>query len=47
MWWTMVQRATVAGVAMTRWLPLGPKGLIAGGAPPPEGGPGGGALEAP
>jgi hypothetical protein len=32
---------------MTGWLPPGSEGPIAGGAPPPEGGPGGGSLEAP
>jgi hypothetical protein len=37
----------VAGVAMTSQLPPGPEGPIVGGAPPPEGGPRGGALEAP
>jgi hypothetical protein len=47
MWWTMVQQATVAGAAMTGRLPPGPEGPIAGGEPPPEGGPGGGALEEP
>jgi hypothetical protein len=39
--------STVAGAAMTGRLPPGPEGPIVGGAPPPEGGPGGGALEAP
>jgi hypothetical protein len=46
-WRTMVQRAAVAGAAMTGQLPPGPEGPIAGGVPPPERGPGGGALEAP
>jgi hypothetical protein len=32
---------------MTGRLPPGPEGPIVGGAPPPEGGVGGGALEAP
>jgi hypothetical protein len=43
----MVRRAAVAGATMTGRLPPGPKGPLAGGAPPPERGPGGGALEAP
>jgi hypothetical protein len=47
MWQTMVRRAVVVGAAMTGWLPPGPKGPIVGGAPPPEGGPRGGSLEAP
>jgi hypothetical protein len=47
MWQTMVWRAIVAGAAMTGWLPPGSEGPIVGGAPLPEGGPGGGALEAP
>jgi hypothetical protein len=47
MWQTMVQRAAVAGAAMTGRPPLGPEGPIAGGAPPLEGALGGGALEAP
>jgi hypothetical protein len=46
-WQTMVQRAAVAGATMTGRLPPGPEGPLAGGAPPPERGPGGGALEAP
>jgi hypothetical protein len=46
-WRIVVRRAAVAGVAMTRRLPLGPEGPVVGGAPPPEGGVGGGALEAP
>jgi hypothetical protein len=46
-WKTMVQRVVVSYVVMIRWLPLGPEGPIVGGAPPPEGGPGDGALEAP
>jgi hypothetical protein len=45
--WTVVQRAVVAGVAMTGRLPPGPEGPLAGGAPPLERGPSGGALEAP
>jgi hypothetical protein len=44
---TLIHRAAVAGVAMTGRLPPGPEGPLAGGAPPPERGPGGGALEAP
>jgi hypothetical protein len=44
---TLIHRAVVAGVAMTGRLPPRPKGLLAGGAPPPERGPGGGALEVP
>jgi hypothetical protein len=46
-WRTMVRRAVVAGVAMTGRFPPGPEGPIVGGVPPPERGPGGGALEAP
>jgi hypothetical protein len=37
----------VAGATMTGRLPPGPEGPLAGGAPPPERGPGGDALEAP
>ena len=47
MWWFIVRRAVVAGATMTRRLPPGLEGPIVGGAPPPEGGLGGGALEAP
>jgi hypothetical protein len=43
----MVHRAVVAGATMTRRLPPGPEGPLAGGVPPPKRGPGGGALEAP
>jgi hypothetical protein len=46
-WRAMVRRATIAGVAMSRRLPLGPEGPVVGGGPPPKGGAGGGALEAP
>jgi hypothetical protein len=45
--WTLIHRAAVAGVTMTGRFPPGPEGPIAGGVPPPEGGPGGGALEVP
>ena len=47
MWKTMVQRAAVVGDVMTGRLPPGPEGPIVGGAPSPERGPGGEALEAP
>jgi hypothetical protein len=47
MWRTVVWRAKIAGVAMTGRLPPGQEGLIVGGSPPPKGGVGGGALEAP
>jgi hypothetical protein len=46
-WQTMVQRVAVAGATMTGRLPLRPEGPLAGGAPPLERGPGGGALEVP
>jgi hypothetical protein len=46
-WWTVVRREAIAGVAMTGRLPPCPEGPILGGAPPPERGPGGDALEAP
>jgi hypothetical protein len=44
---TLICRAAVVGAAMTGRLPPGPEGPLAGGAPPPERGLGGGALEAP
>jgi hypothetical protein len=44
---TLIRRAAVAGVVITRWLLPGPEGPLAGGAPPPERGPGVGALETP
>jgi hypothetical protein len=44
---TVVRRAYVVVVALTGILPLGPEGPLDGGAPLPERGPGGGALEAP
>jgi hypothetical protein len=43
----VVWRADVAGVTMTGKLPPRPEGPLVGGAPPPERGPGGGALEVP
>jgi hypothetical protein len=46
-WRVMVQRAIVAGASMTRRLPPCPEGPVMGGGPPPEGGVGGGSLEAP
>jgi hypothetical protein len=45
--WTLIYRAAVVGATMTRRLPLGPRGPPAGGAPPADRGPGGGALGAP
>jgi hypothetical protein len=46
-WRTLIPRASVAGVAIIGRLPPGLEGPLAGGAPPPKRGPGGGALEAP
>jgi hypothetical protein len=46
-WQTMVRREEVAGATMTGRLPPGLEGPIVGGEPPPKGGLGGGALEAP
>jgi hypothetical protein len=47
MWQVMVRRAAVVGAAMIGRLPPGPEGPVVGGGPLPEGGVGGGALEAP
>jgi hypothetical protein len=47
MWQTVVWRVAVVGAAMTGRLPPSLEGPIVGGAPPPKGGPGVGALEAP
>jgi hypothetical protein len=44
---TLIHRVAVEGATMTGRLPPGPEGPLASGAPPPERGPGGGALEAP
>jgi hypothetical protein len=44
---TLIRREDVAGSAMTGRLPPRPEGILVGGAPPPETGPGGGAIEAP
>jgi hypothetical protein len=46
-WQAVVRRAAVAGAAMTRRLPPNLEGPVVGGGPPPEGGAGSGALEAP
>jgi hypothetical protein len=44
--WTLIHRVVVLRATMTGKLPPGPGGTLAGGAPPPDRGPGGGTLEA-
>jgi hypothetical protein len=43
--WVLIRRAVVAAIAMTGRFPTRPEGPLASGAPPPERGPGGDALE--
>jgi hypothetical protein len=45
--WTLIRRAAIAGAVMIGRLPPGLEGPLASGAPPPERGPDGGAIEAP
>jgi hypothetical protein len=46
-WRDVVRWEAVAGATMIRRLPLGQEGPVGGGQPLPEGGAGGGVLEAP